>query len=102
ATLEGAAIVLDLTSTGEVDANARHGVWSFRLDRSDDALLPFAREIAQGANTVEIALVSRRNGSRETLRSGRFGVGASYGTTLRLALLEAARWPSTVLAALAN
>jgi hypothetical protein len=102
ATLEGVAIVLDLTSTGEVNANARHGIWSFRLDRSDDAVLPFAREIAQGADTVEIALVSRHNGSSETLRSGRFGVGASYRTTLRLALLEAARWPTTVLAALAN
>jgi hypothetical protein len=102
ATLDGAAIVLDLTSTGEVDGNARHGIWSFHLDRSDDAALPFAREIAQGAVAVEIALVSRRSGRRETLRSGRFGVGASYGATLRLALLEAARWPSTMVAALAT
>lgn len=101
ATLDGAAVILDLTSTGAVDTNAPHGVWSFRLDRSDDAVLPFAREIGQGAATVEIALVSRREGGRETLRSGRFGVGASYRATLRLALLEAARWPSTVLAALA-
>ncbi|MDB5091974.1 MAG: hypothetical protein JWO85_75 [Candidatus Eremiobacteraeota bacterium] len=102
ATLDDVAIVLDLTSTGAVDANARHGIWSFRLDRSDDAALPFAREIAQGAEWVEISLVSCRNGSRETLRSGRFGVGGSYGATLRLALLEAARWPSTMLRALAN
>jgi len=100
-TLDGADIVLDLTATGAVDANAPRGIWSFRLDRSDDAALPFAREIGHGAATIEIALVCRREGRRETLRSGRFGVGGSYGATLRLALLEAARWPRTMLAALA-
>ena len=95
----GADLVLDLTGS-ELAADAPHGVWSLRLGDSDDASLPFAREIAAGAETFEIALVRRTGGRRERLRGGRFGVTVWYPSTLRLALTEAARWPATLIAAL--
>ncbi|HYW54504.1 MAG TPA: hypothetical protein VE826_11065 [Dongiaceae bacterium] len=94
----GAEMVLDLTGA-ELELGAPLGVWSFRLGASDDAALPFAREIARGDETFEIALVRRAGERRERLRTGRFGVTAWYASTLRLALGEAARWPATLLAA---
>jgi hypothetical protein len=97
--LHGADLVLDLTAGGAV-ADAPHGVWSFRLGDSDDAALPFAREIARGARTFEIALVRHAAGRLEMLREGRFGVTVWYPSTLRIALAEAARWPATFVAAL--
>lgn len=97
--LAGAELVLDLTGS-DLALGAPLGVWSFRLGASDDAALPFAREIARGDETFEIALVRRFGERRERLRTGRFGVTAWYASTLRLALGEAARWPSVLLAAL--
>jgi len=97
--LRDADLVLDLTG-GDAVAAAPHGVWSFRFGESNDATLPFAREIAHGARTFEIALVRRAGGRRETLRDGCFGVTVWYPSTLRIALAEAARWPATLVAAL--
>jgi hypothetical protein len=97
--LRDADLVLDLTGSG-VAAPAPNGVWSFRLGESDDAALPFAREIAAGRETFEIALVRRTGERRERMRTGRFGITVWYPSTLRLALSEAARWPATLIAAL--
>jgi hypothetical protein len=96
---EDADVVLDLA--GDADAGAPPGgVWSFRLGESGDGELPFAREIAAGRDTVEVALVRRTGERRERLRAGRFPVTVWYPSTLRVALREAARWPATLLAAL--
>jgi hypothetical protein len=97
--LHGADLVVDLTGA-DVAADAPHGVWSLRLGVSDDRTAPFGREIAAGADTFEIALVRRRGAQRELLRAGRFGVTKWYGSTLRLALAEAAGWPATLAGAL--
>jgi len=97
--LHGADLVLDLTD-GDAVADAPHGVWSFRFGDSNDGGLPFAREIARGARTFEIALVRRAGGRRETLRDGCFGVTAWYPSTLRVAFVEVALWPALLVAAL--
>jgi hypothetical protein len=99
--LNGADVVIDLTAGG-IAAGAPHGVWAFRLGADDDRALPFAREIAGGARTFEIALVRRIGERREALRVGRFANTRWYPSTLRLALLQAARWPATLAAALAG
>ncbi len=98
--LRGADLIVDLTAGG-IAADAPHGVWSFRLGEDDGRALPFAREIARGARTFEIALVRRLGERREALRVGRFAVTRWYPSTLRLALSQAARWPATLAAALA-
>ncbi len=98
--VEDADIILNLTSNA-LRADAPLGVWSFRLDRSDDASFPFAREIAQGARTFEILLVRSRGGKNERLRHGRFGVMVWHQFTLRTALRLAAEWPATLAAAVA-
>ena len=96
----GADVVVNL-SGGIVAADARHGVWSFRLGEAEDAALPFGREIAAGQRTFDTVL-ARRTGDRWTrLRTGRFGVTRWYPTTVRLALAETARWPATLAAAIA-
>ena len=97
--LTGADVVLDLSGT-DVASAAPHGVWSFRLGDSNETSLPFAREIAAGAATFDVALVRSIDGRRECLRAGRFGVTSWYRGTARLALTEAGRWPATLVAAL--
>ncbi|MFY9781711.1 MAG: glycosyltransferase [Candidatus Baltobacteraceae bacterium] len=98
--LEGADVVVNLTSS-TLEAGAPLGVWFFRLDRSDDATFPFAREIARGARTLEISLLRQRGDAREVLRSGRFAVTVWHPSTLRIALWTAAEWPATFAAAAA-
>jgi hypothetical protein len=103
-TLAGAQIVVDLTGTLRADralrADGAAEVWYFRLGENGGSTLPFEREIAQGRDTFEIALVRRTRGREETLRTGRFSVTRWYASTLRVALREAARWPATFAAAL--
>ena len=97
--VRGADLVLDLTGGDATDAPC-HGTWSFRLGAADDGELPFAREIAAGCDTVDVALVRRTGERRERLRAGRFPVTVWYPSTLRVALREAARWPATLVSAL--
>ncbi|MGP6157342.1 MAG: glycosyltransferase [Vulcanimicrobiaceae bacterium] len=97
---EDADVVLNLT-TQSLEVEPPLGVWTFRLDRSDDTAFPFAREIADGAATLEVELLRRRAGLCEPLRSGRFGVMIWHPTTLRNAFRIAAEWPATLAAAAA-
>jgi len=99
--LSGADAIVDLTERG-VDAGAPHGVWRFRLGDDDDARLPFARETADGRTTFDVVLLRRRDGSDATMRTGRFAVTRWYPTTVRIALAESARWPATLLGAIAD
>jgi glycosyltransferase involved in cell wall biosynthesis len=99
--LHGADLILNLTP-GAPAALAPHGVWSFRLERSDEASLPFAREIGAGAATLEIALLRRIGNDSAALRSGRFAVAPRYSTTLRNAFPIVAEWPATFAAAAAS
>jgi hypothetical protein len=94
-------LIVDLTGAAQ-PASAPHGVWSFRLDESDDADVPFAGEIAAGRRTVRTILVRRLGGSVECLRAGRFPVQRWYPSTVKLALRETARWPATLAAVLAS
>ena len=98
--LRGADIVVNFVA-GEPNVEPPHGVWSFRLGDSDARGLPFAREIAAGAVTVEIALLSRTGERVRQLRRGRFGVTRWHPSTLRRALGEAAGWPAVLAGALA-
>jgi hypothetical protein len=97
--LNGHDLVVNLTSRA-LEADAPHGVWSFQLGETGDTTLPFAREVANGAATAEIALIRRRGAQSDVLRSGRFPVPMWYPTLLRLALAEAGTWPATFAAAL--
>jgi hypothetical protein len=97
--LRDAAVILNFTASA-LAADAPHGVWSFRLGEAAGGGLPFAREVARGDATVEIALVRRRAGEVALLRSGRFAIPLWFPTLLRLALAEAGRWPATFVAAL--
>ncbi len=97
---EDADVVVDLCGGAEMAAPP-FGVWSFRLDESDDPELPFGAEIAAGRQTVRTMLVRRLAGRIEALRTGRFPVLRWYAGTVKLALFETARWPATLAAALA-
>ena len=97
--LRDAAVVVNFTASA-LDAEAPQGVWSFRLGTSTADALPFAREVARGDATVEIALMSRRAGALTLLRRGCFAIPLWYPTLLRLGLAEAGRWPATFVAAL--
>ncbi|MDB5093245.1 MAG: hypothetical protein JWO85_1346 [Candidatus Eremiobacteraeota bacterium] len=97
--LRDADVVVDLLGSGRV-FEARFGSWSLRLGDAHDTTLPFAREIAAGAKTFEVALVSRSGERRERLRRGVFSVTAWYPSTLRIALAHAASWPAVFAAAL--
>ncbi|MBV9439320.1 MAG: hypothetical protein JOZ24_04935 [Candidatus Eremiobacteraeota bacterium] len=99
--LHDADLILDLCGSVRT-ASAPFGVWSFRLDASDDAALPFAAEIGARRRTVAAALVRRVEGRTEALKSGRFPITRWYPGTLRLALSELARWPATLASALAG
>jgi hypothetical protein len=93
-----AAMVVDLC--GGVAGDATAGVWSFRLGESDDATLPFTREIVRGAPTFRIELLRRAGAEYACARAGCFGVMTLYPIGLRVALGEAARWPAIYAAAL--
>ncbi len=96
--LTGYDVVLNLAAP-DLEAGARHGVWSFRLGAGDEAL-PFATEVASSAHTADVALISRCDGREAVLRRGTFPIPLWYPTLLRLTLNEAARWPATFVAAL--
>jgi hypothetical protein len=98
--LGDADVVVDLAGA-VCGLEPRYGVWSF-APGTVTATRPFAREIAAGARTFEIALVRRAAGRAATLRTGRFPVTAWYPSTLRLAFAEAARWPALFVALLAS
>ena len=98
--LGAADVLLDLTGEHGGLA-ATNDVWWFRLGDSDDPSFPFAREIASGARTFDIALTRRTAAGSSTLRVGRFPVTEVYPSTLRLALSQAALWPASLAAALA-
>lgn len=98
-TLAGADAVVDL-SGGDVAVDAPLGVWSLRFDDSDDPELPFGREIAAGAATLQIALVRRIGERRERVKTARVALGRWYPSMLRLALRAASAWPAAYLAAL--
>jgi hypothetical protein len=87
-----AQLIVDLTGALRAEAGAE--IWCFRLGESGGGALPFRREIAEGRDTFEIALVRRTREREETLRTGTFAVTPWYASTLRLALREAARWPA--------
>ncbi len=99
--LSGADAIVDLTERG-VTAEARFGVWRFRLGDDDDERLPFARETADTRTTFGVMLLRRRHGSDEVLRAGSFAITRWYPTTVRIALAECARWPATLLGAIAD
>jgi hypothetical protein len=96
-----ADLVLDLTGCAR-GLDAPHGVWSFRLGADDDADVPFAREVCDRADVAEIALVRRGGPGAATMRSGRFVLAGWYPVAMRIALSEAARWPATLAAVLAE
>lgn len=96
----GADLIVNLSGAERDDA-APHGTWSYRLGRSDDATLPFAREVASGERTFEIVLLRRAGGRCERLRSGRFAITRWHPSTLRLAFAQAARWPAMLAGAVA-
>jgi hypothetical protein len=97
--LGGDDVILNLGAR-ELQVDAPHGVWSFRVGESNDGALPFAREFQAGAETLEIALVRRLGDEVAALRVGHFGLTFKYSVSVRMALVEAARWPATFLAAL--
>jgi hypothetical protein len=92
-------VVLDLTGHASSVA-AEHGVWTFRIGEDGEEREPFVREIGRGDNTVDVELVRRIGGREELIRRGRFSVATLYASTLRWALLEAARWPASFMTAL--
>jgi hypothetical protein len=96
----GADLIVDLTGDA-ASLSAPHGVWSFRLGQANDAVMPFAREIADGRNTCDVVLERRSHAGREILRTGTFAITRWHPVTVRLALAEAARWPATLAAAVA-
>jgi hypothetical protein len=98
--VDGVDLVVDLARVGGA-VEPPLGFWRIVLGASDDAARPFAREIAAGARTFEIALVRRLDGREDVLRSGRFPLTEWYPSAVRLALTEAARWPGVMLNAMA-
>ena len=96
-----ADIVIDLSGV-TLTCDIVGGIWRLRLDESDDRNLPFARELAAGARTLEAVLYRHRAGGDEEIRRGRFAVSGSYSATLRLTLNEVASWPAIFAAALSR
>ncbi|HEV2738250.1 MAG TPA: hypothetical protein VGU66_06680 [Candidatus Elarobacter sp.] len=105
-------IAIDAADAGESDAildlagdsrlQARSGVWSFQLGRSNDATLPFAREVMDGDRVVTIALLRRDATAWSVLRRGQCAIAGSYPATLRMILAQIASWPAIVAAAAAR